>query len=297
MSRLDRKPIFDAAKKRGATFRSLEDVAVLDAGINAALASIGIVEVTEQPVEAAPVQPPPVPAPAPPAPPATGPAAMIDASLLRIACPENTAEELALWVGPTKRACARWGIDTVREIASFLANIGVESGGLRRLEENMNYSAKRMAEVWPGRFAVNPGAPMKQRQPNALAKSLAHNPQKLANHVYANRMGNGPPESGDGYRHRGYGPKQLTGKSNHARFAKAYGVGVAEVPALLQTRDGGMMSAGWFWFDNGMDALAATAGIEDDRQRINGGQTGVDDVRKRFNALVKEMLRRESLTG
>lgn len=281
-----RKPIFDAAKDRGATFRTRAEVAVLDAGIDAALASIGIVEAAE------PEPAPPAPVPAP-----TGPVAMVDASLLKIACPENSLEELALWVGPVKKACARWGIDTLREVASFLANIGVESRGLTRMEENLNYSAKRMAEVWPGRFAINPKASLKQRQPNALAKSLANSPQKLANHVYANRMGNGPPESGDGWRYRGYGPKQLTGKSNHARFAAAYGVAVSDVPALLQTREGGMMSAGWFWFDNGMDALAATAGIEDDRQRINGGLTGVDEVRQRFNALIAEMLRREKLAA
>jgi putative chitinase len=244
-----------------------------------------------------------VPMDAPPAPPPgaaepiSGPlpaaVAMIDAKLLRIACPENTEAALALWVLPLRAACVRWGIDTFREVASFLANIGVESCGLTRLEENMNYSAKRMAEVWPRRFAVNPNAAPRDRQPNGLARSLAHNPEKLANHVYANRMGNGPPESGDGWRHRGFGPKQLTGKSNHARFAAAAGIALDQVPDFIRTREGGAMSAGWFWFDNDMDAKAATAGIEDDRQAINGGQIGVDQVRTRFAALIAEMLKRE----
>jgi putative chitinase len=175
---------------------------------------------------------------------------MIDAALLKIACPENTLAELAIWAPALQRACVRWGIDTMREVASFLANIGVESCGLTRLEESLNYSAKRMAEVWPRRFAINPNAPLKDRQPNGLAKSLAHNPQKLANHVYANRMGNGPPDSGDGWRHRGFGPKQLTGANNHRRFAAAFGIRVEDVPALIRTREGGAQSAGWFWFDN-----------------------------------------------
>jgi putative chitinase len=281
-----RKPIFDAAKARGATFRSLADVAVLDRAIDEAIATL-----------AAPPAPVSIPVTVPVISTGFSPIETIDAALLKIACPENTLKELALWIEPVKAACRRWGIDTLREVCSFLANIGVESAGLTRLEENLNYSAKRMAEVWPGRFAINPGAKLKDRQPNALAQSLSRNPEKLANHVYANRMGNGPPESGDGWRHRGYGPKQLTGKSNHRRFAEAYGVRLEDVPALLQTKEGGMHSAGWFWFDNGMDALAATAGVEDDRQRINGGQTGVDEVRKRFNALIAELLKREKQAG
>jgi putative chitinase len=99
-------------------------------------------------------------------------------------------------------------------------------------------------------------------------------------------MGNGPPDSGDGWRHRGFGPKQLTGADNHRRFAAAFGIRVEDVPAFIRTREGGAQSAGWFWFDNDLDAKAATAGIEDDRQAINGGQTGVDEVRRRFNALI-----------
>lgn len=218
---------------------------------------------------------------------------MIDADLLKIACPGNSLAELEQWAPHVRNACYRWGIGTMREVASFLANIGVESAGLTRLEENLNYSAKRLAEVWPSRYAINPRASMKDRQPNALAKSLAHNPEKLANNVYANRMGNGPPESGDGWRHRGYGPKQLTGKNNHSAFAQDIGIAVEDVPAYLRTKEGGMMSAGWFWLENGLDRLAATPGIEDDRRAINGGLIGVDEVRKRFNAIIAEMLRRE----
>ena len=273
------KLIVDGARRHGAKFPTTATWLDFKAAIDAATVGDGgpaVVAVVLPAVYAKPVS-------------------LIDATLLKIACPENSLAELELWVEPTRAACKRWGIDTLREIASFLANIGVESRGLTRLEESLDYSAKRMAEVWPGRFAVNPKAAMKARQPNALAKTLANNPEKLANHVYANRMGNGPPESGDGWRHRGYGPKQLTGKTNHRLFAEAAGISLSAVPDYLQTRDGGMMSAGWFWFDNGMDALAATAGVEDDRQRINGGQTGVDEVRKRFNALIDELLRREKL--
>lgn len=208
--------------------------------------------------------------------------AAIDAALLQLACPENVAAELAGWAPALIRACRCWGIDTIREVASFLANIGVESRGLTRLEENLNYSAKRLTEVWPKRFPTL-----------AAAAPYAGAPEKLANFVYANRMGNGPPASGDGWRYRGFGPKQLTGADNQGRFAKAAGILLQDVPAFVRTRDGGAMSAGWFWFDAGMDALAATPGVADDRQRINGGQTGVGEVERRFNLLVAELLRRE----
>lgn len=240
--------------------------------------------------------PPPVIHPKPPEI-AVGPMspaqAMVDVDLLKMAFPQNSREALAEWLDPTVRAMVRWGIDTFREVASFLANIGVESAGLTRLEENLNYSAKRMAEVWPGRFALNPRAPMRDRQPNALAKSLAHNPEKLANHVYANRMGNGPPASGDGWRHRGFGPKQVTGKDNQSALGEALGIPLAQVPAYLRTKEGGMMGAGWFWKTNDLDAKAATPGMEDDRRTINGGLNGLAEVDAIFDRLVDELLRRE----
>lgn len=272
------KLIVDAARRAGAKFPTAQSWLDFKAAIDAA--TVGDGGLASLPAEGSYAKP----------------ISFIDATLLKVAFPENKLTELELWAEPTRAACKRWGIDTIREIASFLANIGVESAGLTRLSENMNYSAKRMAEVWARRFAVNPDAPVKARQPNALAKSLANNPEKLANHVYANRMGNGPPASGDGWRHRGYGPKMITGLENQRRFGEAMGVPLADVPALLQTREGGMMGAGWFWYDNGLDAKAATVGIEDDRQAINGGQIGVDDVRVRFNALIPELLRREKAT-
>ena len=219
----------------------------------------------------------------------------IDLPLLDMAFPANTTTGLAPWVEPTRQAAVRWGIDTLREVASFLANIDVESRGLTVLEENLNYSAQRMAEVWPNRFAVNPAA--KVKVPNALAKSLANNPEKLANHVYANRMGNGPPESGDGWRYRGFGPKQLTGKDNQSAFAEAMGMKVQDVPAYVRTPQGGMMSAGWFWKANNLDAKAATPGVADDRIAINGGRTGLAAVEAGFNKLVDELLRREKLVA
>jgi putative chitinase len=122
----------------------------------------------------------------------------VDGQLLKIACPENSTLMLAGWADPIKKGCLRFGIDTVREIAALLAQAGHESAGLTQLSENLNYSAQRLAEVWPTRFAADPKAAVKS--PNTLALQLQRNPEAIANSVYANRMGNGSAASGDGWR-------------------------------------------------------------------------------------------------
>ena len=216
----------------------------------------------------------------------------IDLDFLCLAFPQNKRKNLEQWVKPAQDACYRWGIDTFREVASFFANISVESAGLTRLEENLNYSARRMAEVWPGRYAIGGKA---ANGPNALAHSLAHNPEKLANNVYANRMGNGPPASGDGWRHRGAGPKQTTGKKNQQAFADAAGIPLADVPAYIRTPEGGMMAAGYYWKANNLDAKAVTPGWKDDRIAINGGTIGLAAVDAMADDLIEELLRREQL--
>jgi putative chitinase len=212
----------------------------------------------------------------------THPIDMIDAQLLKVACPENSIHMLAGWADPIKLGCRRFGIDTVREIAALLAQAGHESAGFTRLSENLNYTnAQRLCQVWPKRF------------PNAVAAApYVRNPEKLANFVYANRMGNGPPETGDGWRHRGFGPFQLTGASNQQAFADAVGMDLAAIPEYLRTTGGGAMSMCWFFKVNGLEQLAATPGCEDETRRVNGGTHGLADRTKRFNAVVGEMLRR-----
>jgi putative chitinase len=214
----------------------------------------------------------------------------VDAQLLKIACPENSITMLAGWADPIKVGCQRFGIDTPRGIAALLAQAGHESAGLTRLSENLNYSAQRLAEVWPARFAVNPKAAVKV--PNVLAINLARNPQAIANHVYADRMGNGPPASGDGWRHRGFGPFQLTGKKNQAAFGEAIGMPVDQVPDYLRTTNGGAMSMCWFFKVNGLEDLAATPGIADETRAINGGLNGLPDRQRRFDAVLAELTRR-----
>ena len=208
---------------------------------------------------------------------------MIDVALLHIACPERTEVDLLPWVGPVQTACLKYDINNVRRVAAFIAQMAHESGLVPGREEALGYSAKRLTEVWPSRF------------PNlAAAAPYANNPQKLANKVYANRMGNGDEASGDGYRFRGTGPGQLTGRANWAGFGKSIGAGAEQAVEYGRTIEGGVMSFAWFWRENGLNALADTAGVEDETRKINGGTIGLADRKARFDRVVAELLRREA---
>lgn len=219
--------------------------------------------------------------------------AMIDLPLLKIAFPANTVAELAEWVEPTRAACAHWGIDTLREIASFLANINVESAGLTRLTENLNYSTEALIAKF-GRHRISIADAKKYGRNDAHP---AHQ-EMIANLIYGGEFGRknlGNTEPGDGWRFKGYGPKQLTGRANQGNFAKAIGIAIDEAPNYLRTKLGGMMGAGWFWKSHDLDAKAATPGVEDDRRAINGGTFGLAEVERTFDDLIEEMLRREKL--
>lgn len=215
----------------------------------------------------------------------------IDAALMAIAFPANNATGLAPWIEPTRTACARWGIDTFREVASFLANINVESAGLTRLSESLNYSCDALIAKF-GRHRISIADANRYGRGNGHAADQ----QALANILYggewgAKNLGNTQP--GDGWRFRGYGPKQLTGRANQTDFANAVGMSVDDVPAYVRTPEGGMMSAGWYWKSHDLDAKAATPGVEDDRRAINGGTFGLADVERIFDDLIEELLRRE----
>jgi putative chitinase len=217
----------------------------------------------------------------------------IDLPLLRLAFPANKDEvELAKWVEPTRAACVRWGIDTIREVASFLANINVESAGLTRLTENLNYAVEALIKKF-GRHRIS------EAEARKFGRSALHpaDQEALANILYGGEWGAlnlGNTQPGDGWRFKGYGPKQLTGRSNQTLFGQAMGLTVDQVPAYVRTPEGGMMSAGWFWKSHNLDAKAATPGIEDDRVAINGGLFGVEEVEERFKVLIAELLRREN---
>ena len=214
----------------------------------------------------------------------------IDLALLKVAFPSNKAAELSLWCEPLQAACKRWGINTVREVASFLANIAVESRDLTDFSENLNYSADALVKLFgPRRISAA------DAQRYGRTKDHPANPSAIANCVYGgewgrNKLGNLLPT--DGWTFRGAGPLQITGRRNHQAFATAMGMNVNDMPKYLLTREGGAMGAGWFWKSHDMDERAETPGWVDDRKGINGGTNGLSVVEERANALVKELLKR-----
>lgn len=181
----------------------------------------------------------------------------------------------AQWIVPINDSMKTCAIDTPVRQAAFLAQVLLESSEFHQLQEALSYSAERLHQVWPQRF------------PNLeVAAAYSHNPQKLANHVYAGRMGNGDEASGDGWKYRGRGLIQLTGRSNYELFSRAMAVDALTNPDLLQAPAGAALSAGWFWRSRGLNELADQTGGADGEahfealtRRINGGITGLPQRR------------------
>ena len=178
---------------------------------------------------------------------------------------------------------ARFGITTPLRLAHFLAQCNHESGGFRVVTENLNYSAQGLANTFPNRFAVNPGARVKT--PNALANRLNRNPEAIANNVYSNRMGNGNEASGEGWKYRGRGYIQLTGKNNYRAFDATVQDNILENPDLIATKYP-LASAGFFFKSNNLwsicDKGADDATVTAVSKRVNGGTIGLADRIKHF---------------
>jgi putative chitinase len=175
------------------------------------------------------------------------------------------------WAAALPPACAAAGISTAPRLAAFLANALHETGGFARLVENLNYSAERIVQVWPSRF---PDV--------AAARPFARNPEALAERVYGGRMGNVQP--GDGWRFRGRGLLQTTGRDNYARLAIATGRAIESLPDWLETKAGAAESAARFWAWRGCNARADVGDLEQVRRMINGGLVGMADVARRYRA-------------
>ncbi|WP_236233701.1 glycoside hydrolase family 19 protein [Pseudomonas tohonis] len=180
----------------------------------------------------------------------------------------NARSQAGVFVSAINRAVARFDITSPVRLAAFLAQVGHESGGLTRLVENLNYSAQGLANTWPARFKDANG------QPSALANQIARKPELIANAVYGGRLGNGPVASGDGWRYRGRGLIQLTGKANYKASGEALGVDLVAHPELLEQPEWACLAAAWFWKEHGLNELADAGKFEAITKRINGGLTG-----------------------
>ena len=170
------------------------------------------------------------------------------------------------------RAMEECGIDTAARARAFLAQVGHESAQLNRIEENLNYSAQALRKVFPKYF----GTPQE-------ASSYAHHPERIANRVYANRMGNGNEQSGDGWKFRGRGLIQITGRDNYVAMSSLMGKDLTVWPdALLMPLDACLSAALW-WKANGLNALADKLATDERKtfeaitKRVNGGLNGIED--------------------
>ena len=195
----------------------------------------------------------------------------------------------AKWLDAVIETCVEFEINTPQRIAAFLAQTSHESGGYTMLSENLNYKAATLAACWPNRFAVmGPDKkPVKDKQgkltPTEVANSIAGKPELIANMVYSGRMGNGPAQSGEGWKYRGRGLKQLTGKDNYARCGTALGLDLVGNPDLLLEPMAAARSAGWFWKANALSAYADQGDIKGMTKKINGGFIGLEQRQKLYD--------------
>lgn len=182
-------------------------------------------------------------------------------------CPPARA---ARWYPHLLAAMLRFAIDTRVRAAGFIAQIGHESASLSRIEENLNYSASRLLEVFPSHFDP------------ASARAYARQPKRIANRVYANRIGNGPERSGDGYRYRGRGLIQITGRANYRAIGGWLDAPIEDQPDRLLALPDAAASAAAYWRSRGLNTLADDGDIVGITRRINGGRNGLADRMRRW---------------
>jgi putative chitinase len=177
------------------------------------------------------------------------------------ALPPGTA-----WTGAVNTAAERFALNSPLRLSAFLAQVAWESGEFRRLVENLNYSAARLVAVWPTRFTA------------VSALQYEHQPEKIANYVYASRLGNGDVASGDGWRYRGRGLIQLTGRTNYRDAGNALGLPFETDPDLLSHPTEAALSAGHFWAAHDLNRFADEGTVDafdTITHRINGGSGGL----------------------
>ena len=182
-------------------------------------------------------------------------------------------KDVATWFPLVADVLPKFGITSVQRVAAFLAQAAHESAGFTALQENLNYRPETLSKVWPSKF------------PEDVAQQYGHNPEAIANRAYGGRMGNGPEESGDGFRFRGRGLFQLTGHDNY----KQCSLDLYQDTRLLEhsdwicTPEGALWSACWFWHKNNLNPLADQDDIETMTKRINGGTLGLAERQSHYN--------------
>lgn len=204
---------------------------------------------------------------------------MITVELLKQICPktkESVLKKYALSLHETAEYYDMY--KNKKRAAAFLAQVAHESGGFNFVKENLNYSAKGLMTTFKKYFPTE-----------AIAKQYERQPEKIANRVYANRMSNGDETSGDGYKFCGRGLIQLTGRANYTKFAADLGIGLDETVAYLETPEGAVSSAGWFWDNNNLNSYCDKDDFIGLTKRINGGTIGLEDRKHHYEIALKAL--------
>lgn len=191
---------------------------------------------------------------------------------MSIGTPADTADKWVPWLNMTM---LKYDINTLQRQAMFLAQLAHESGSFKHVSENLNYSAEALRRVFKKYF-----------QTDDVALMYARQPEKIANRVYANRMGNGEESSGDGWKYRGRGLIQLTGKDNYAAFSLKANNNALLEPDLVAQPELAAESAGWFWATNDLNKWSDTGDVRAVTRRVNGGFNGLADREAKYNKLI-----------
>ena len=178
---------------------------------------------------------------------------------------------VSYWYQALQQLLPQYEINTSERIAAFLAQCAHESGSFVFIKENLNYRWQSLRKTFPKYFPTD-----------ALAQQYEKQPEKIANKVYANRMGNGPEESGDGWRFCGRGLIQVTGRENYSWFAASLHISPEEASEYMETFEGAAQSACWFWESNNLNQWADKGDILTLTKRINGGTIGLEDRKKHY---------------
>jgi putative chitinase len=180
------------------------------------------------------------------------------------------------WTDALNKLLPDYEISTPQRVAAFIAQCAHESGYFVFLKENLNYRAESLMRTWPRHFPTLD-----------IATQYARQPERIANRAYANRMGNGDEASGDGWRYAGKGLIQLTGRNNYEAFAESIETPVEEIPAYLETFEGAVQSACWFWESNNLNQFADNNDILTLTKRINGGTIGLADRMEKYEKALR----------
>jgi len=167
-------------------------------------------------------------------------------------------------------------INNPRRQAAFLAQCGHESGGLNLTEENLHYKAATLTKLWPKKFPAD-----------VAAQYAKMGPEAIGSRTYGGRMGNGDESTGDGYRYRGRGLIQLTGKDNYSACGDALGMDLISEPDLVSDNPVAVLSAGWFWDTHHLNALADAEDLLTMTKRINGGTIGLEERIENYHDMLE----------